>query len=69
MLARLVLILAMACSVPAWAQQNVRVPVEERGRTVQLAAQLFKPAATPGRVPAVAIFHGCGGPGPYSSLA
>ena len=63
MLARLVLILAMACSVPAWAQQNVRVPVEERGRTVQLAAQLFKPAATPGRVPAVAIFHGCGGPG------
>ena len=63
MLARLVLLLAMACSVPAWAQQNVRVPVEERGRTVQLAAQLFKPAATPGRVPAVAIFHGCGGPG------
>ncbi|NDH62128.1 MAG: hypothetical protein EBY18_10870 [Alphaproteobacteria bacterium] len=63
MLARLVLILTMACSVPAWAQQNVRVPVEERGRTVQLAAQLFKPAATPGRVPAVAIFHGCGGPG------
>ena len=63
MLARLVLILAMACSVPAWAQQNVRVPVEERDRTVQLAAQLFKPAATPGRVPAVAIFHGCGGPG------
>ncbi|MBX9947085.1 MAG: dienelactone hydrolase family protein [Reyranella sp.] len=45
------------------AQQNVRVPVDQAGRTVQLAAQLFKPAATAGRVPAVAIFHGCGGPG------
>ena len=49
--------------VPAWAQQNVRVPVEQGGRTVQLAAQLFKPANAGGRVPAVAIFHGCGGPG------
>lgn len=48
---------------PAWAQQNVRVPVEQSGRTVQLAAQLFKPATTTGSVPAVAIFHGCGGPG------
>lgn len=49
--------------LPAWAQQSVRVPVEQGGRTVQLAAQLFKPATTAGRVPAVAIFHGCGGPG------
>lgn len=49
--------------VPAWAQQNVRVPVEQGGRTVQLAVQLYKPATTTGRVPAVAIFHGCGGPG------
>lgn len=62
------LLLVMFCSLPAWvipagAQQNVRVPVEERGRTVQLAAQLFKPATMTGRVPAVAIFHGCGGPG------
>ncbi len=48
---------------PVWAQQNVRVPVEQGGRTVQLAAQLYKPATTTGRVPAVAIFHGCGGPG------
>jgi len=48
---------------PVWAQQNVRVPVEEAGRTVQLAAQLYKPATTTGRVPAVAIFHGCSGPG------
>jgi dienelactone hydrolase len=62
------LLLVMFCSLPAWvipagAQQNVRVPVEERGRTVQLAAQLYKPVPATGRVPAVAIFHGCGGPG------
>jgi dienelactone hydrolase len=44
------------------AQQNVRVPVEESGRTVQLASQLFRPAGG-GALPAVAIFHGCGGPG------
>lgn len=49
--------------VPASAQQNVRVPVEQGGRTLLLATQLFKPATTTGRVPAVAIFHGCGGPG------
>lgn len=51
----------------AEAQQNVRVPVEQGGRTIQLAAQLFKPAHVPAqasaRIPAVAIFHGCGGPG------
>lgn len=62
------LLLVMFCSlpawvIPAWAQQNVRVPVEQGGRTVQLAAQLYKPATTTGRVAAVAIFHGCGGPG------
>lgn len=52
-----------ACAIPAWAQQNVRVPVEQGGHTLQLAAQLYKPANATGRVPAVAIFHGCGGPG------
>jgi dienelactone hydrolase len=52
-----------ASVVPAWAQQNVRVPVEQGGRTIQLTAQLYKPVNTTGRVPAVAIFHGCGGPG------
>jgi dienelactone hydrolase len=62
------LLLVMFCSVPgwvvpAWAQQNVRVPVEQGGRTIQLAAQFYKPATTTGPVPAVAIFHGCGGPG------
>ena len=57
------LLLVMFWAVPVSAQQNVRVPVEQGGRTLQLAAQLFKPATTTGRVPAVAIFHGCGGPG------
>lgn len=61
------LLLTMLWAVPAWGQQNVRVPVEQGGRTIELAAQLYKPAnAAPnvsGRVPAVAIFHGCGGPG------
>lgn len=52
------------CALPAQAQQNVHVPVAQAGRTVQLAAQLFRPAATVAApLPAVAIFHGCGGPG------
>lgn len=51
------------CALPAGAQQNVRVPVEQKGKTVQLAAQLFRPPGRSGVVPAVAIFHGCGGPG------
>ena len=46
----------------ARAQQAVRVPVEVGGRTLQLAATLHRPAAV-GRVPAVALFHGCGGVG------
>jgi dienelactone hydrolase len=62
MIARVLVLLALFCTAPALAQQNVRVPVEQGGRTVQLAAQLFRPAGT-GAVPAVAIFHGCGGPG------
>ena len=62
MIARLLVLLGLFCTAPALAQQNVRVPVEQGGRTVQLAAQLFRPAGT-GAAPAVAIFHGCGGPG------
>lgn len=62
MIARVLFLLAMLCAVPALAQQNVRVPVGQGGATVQLAAQLFKPASS-GMAPAVAIFHGCGGPG------
>lgn len=57
------LLLMLTCGLPAWAQQNVRVPVEISARTVQLAAQLFRPANVTAPVPAVAIFHGCGGPG------
>jgi len=60
---RFLALLVVLAAMPAHAQQNVRVPVEQDGRTLQLAAQLFRPAAGTGRVPAVAIFHGCGGPG------
>jgi dienelactone hydrolase len=62
-----VLLLALLAAVvhasAATAQQNVRVPVEQGGRTLQLTAQLFRPAGGSGVAPAVAIFHGCGGPG------
>jgi dienelactone hydrolase len=56
------LLALLACASGVHAQQNVRVPVEQDGRTVQLAAQLFRPAGG-GAAAAVAIFHGCGGPG------
>ena len=56
------LLASLACGRAVDAQQNVRVPVEDGGRTVQLASQLFRPAGG-GAAPAVAIFHGCGGPG------
>lgn len=55
--------LALLAALPVEAQQNVRVPVEQAGRTIQLAAQLFRPANASTPVAAVAIFHGCGGPG------
>ncbi|MFO1158538.1 MAG: dienelactone hydrolase family protein [Reyranellaceae bacterium] len=63
MLRRLLCLLLVLTAVPAWAQQSVRVPMSQNGRTLQLAAQLFRPANAAGAVPAVAIFHGCGGPG------
>ena len=56
-------LLLLLAALPAAAQQNVRVPLTQNGRTLQLAAQLFRPANAAGTVPAVAIFHGCGGPG------
>ena len=61
---RLSLLLAvlLASSIPAQAQQAVRIPMDEGGRTIQLTAQFYRPAGT-ARVPAVAIFHGCGGVG------
>ena len=58
----------LALALLAWsasaagAQQAVRVPVEVAGRTLQLAATLYRPHQ-PGRHPAVALFHGCGGVG------
>ncbi len=63
MIARLMILLALLAATPALAQQNVRVPVEQGGRTVQLSAQLFRPAKATAAVPSVALFHGCGGPG------
>lgn len=63
MIARWIFLLMLLAAAPALAQQNARVPAGN----VQLAAQLFKPANAAsnvnGRIPAVAIFHGCGGPG------
>jgi dienelactone hydrolase len=55
-------LLCLCCATPVLAQQATRVPVEQAGRTVQLAAQLYRPAS-PQPAPAVAIFHGCGGVG------
>jgi dienelactone hydrolase len=58
MIARGLFLLALLCAGPVAAQQAVHVPVDG----VQLSAQLYRlPGA--GRVPAVAIFHGCGGVG------
>src|SRR5258708_9091463 len=55
-------LLCLFCASPVLAQQATRVPVEQAGRTIQLAAQLYRPAS-PQPLPAVAIFHGCGGVG------
>ena len=44
--------------MPAAAQQAVRVPLEQGGRTLQLQAQLIPAAGAKGPAPAVAIFHG-----------
>jgi dienelactone hydrolase len=60
---RLLILLAVVWAAPAVAQQNVRVPIEQDGRAVQLTAQLFRPSGSTATMPAVAIFHGCGGPG------
>ncbi len=63
MIARLLLLCFLFAAAPAVAQQAVRVPLEQGGRTLQLQAQLFPAAGAKGPAPAVAIFHGCGGPG------
>ena len=63
MVSRVLCLAILVCAAPALAQENVRVPVEQAGRTVQLTAQLFRPSDLAGAHPAVAIFHGCGGVG------
>jgi dienelactone hydrolase len=62
MIVRWSLLLVLLCSSPALAQQNVRVRVDNAGTKLDLSAQLFRPAGN-GRFAAVALFHGCGGPG------
>lgn len=62
MIARLPLLFVLLCGVPALAQQNVRVRVDNGGSKLDLPAQLYRPAGS-GRFAAVALFHGCGGPG------
>src|SRR5512139_1223488 len=62
MIVRLSLLLVLLWSAPASAQQNVRVRVDNAGIKLDLPAQLFRPTGN-GRFAAVAIFHGCGGPG------
>src|SRR5262249_30926271 len=48
---------------PAFAQQSVRIPVSDAGgKAIQITAQLYRPAGRE-HLPAVAIFHGCGGVG------
>ena len=63
MIGRLLLLLGLFWTLPAIAQQAVRVKVD--GATpelrIDIPAQLYRPAIT--LAPAVAIFHGCGGVG------
>ena len=60
--ALLVVVVLIWTASAARAQQAVRVPVEVGGRTLQLSATLYRPAAA-AKTPAVALFHGCGGVG------
>jgi dienelactone hydrolase len=62
MIARSLFLLMLFCAAPAWTQQNVRVTVDMPGVKIDLPAQLYRPAGS-ARSPAVALFHGCGGPG------
>jgi len=56
------LIAMVLSSMGVQAQQAVRVPVNVGGRTLQLSATHYRPA-TAAKIPAVALFHGCGGVG------
>jgi dienelactone hydrolase len=59
-----ILLLVLSAFVsPVFAQQAVRIPMKDAGgKTVQLTAQLYRPSGGQ-HLPAVAIFHGCGGVG------
>jgi dienelactone hydrolase len=59
----ILLLVLVAFVSPVYAQQAVRVPLKDAGgKTIQLTAQLYRPAGNQ-RMPAVAMFHGCGGVG------
>ncbi|HZP98594.1 MAG TPA: dienelactone hydrolase family protein [Reyranella sp.] len=64
MIGRAAFLLSLFCLLgsAAFAQQAVRVPVTTAKGTLQLGAELYRPKAA-GKLPAVAIFHGCGGVG------
>ncbi len=62
MIARLVATVLFGMAGAASAQQAVTIPVPVSNVTLRLNAQLYRPAVE-GPVPAVAIFHGCGGVG------
>ena len=47
-------LLCLFCASPVLAQQATRVPVEQAGHTIQLTAQLYRPAS-PQPLPAVAF--------------
>ncbi len=59
---RWMLLAILLLATPAWAQQNVRVRADTVQGRIDIPAQLYRPAGQE-RAPAVAFFHGCGGPG------
>jgi dienelactone hydrolase len=61
MMIHLLLLMALLAAAPAAAQQAVRVKIDTPDYKIDLPAQLYRPAAR--QAPAVALFHGCGGPG------
>lgn len=57
------LLATLGGAAAAQAQQAVRLPSVDGKPPAALAATLFKPPSSHGPLPAVAIFHGCGGVG------
>jgi dienelactone hydrolase len=62
MIGRVAFFLSLFSALTAFAQQAVRVPDTTPNSTLQLGATLYRPTAE-GKLPAVAMFHGCGGVG------